>query len=77
MVMRTFALMHAPMVRLLPDKDPVEVALLARMMFSAAHGIISLGLEERMVAVPPNSLRFPVTLFVQTHLTGMGILPRR
>jgi AcrR family transcriptional regulator len=77
MVMRTFALMHAPMVRLLPDKDPVEVALLARMMFSAAHGIISLGLEERMVAVPPNSLRFQVTQFVQTHLTGMGILPRR
>jgi AcrR family transcriptional regulator len=77
MVMRTFALMHAPMVRLLPDKDPAEVALLARMMFSAVHGIISLGLEERMVAVPPNSLRFQVTQFVQTHLTGMGILPRK
>ncbi len=76
MVMRTFALMHAPMVRLLPDQDPVEVALLARMMFSAAHGIISLGLEERMVAVPPKSLRFQVSQFVQTQLTGMGILPR-
>jgi AcrR family transcriptional regulator len=75
-VMRTFALMHAPMVRLLPDRDPVEVALLARMMFSAVHGIISLGLEERMVAVPPNSLRFQVTQFVETHLSGMGILPR-
>ena len=75
MVMHTFALMHAPMVRLLPDRDPVEVALLARMMFSAVHGIISLGLEERMVAVPPASLRFQVTQFVRTHLTGMGILP--
>ncbi len=77
MVMRTFALMHAPMVRLLPDRDPAEVALLARMMFSAVHGIISLGLEERLVAVPPNSLRFQVAQFVETHLTGMGILPRR
>lgn len=76
MVMRTFALMHAPMVRLLPDRDPVDVALLARMMFSAVHGIISLGLEERLVAVPPNSLRFQVAQFVETHLTGMGILPR-
>ena len=76
MVMHTFALMHAPMVRLLPDRDPTEVALLARMMFSAVHGIISLGLEERMVAVPPASLRFQVTQFVRTHLTGMGILPR-
>jgi AcrR family transcriptional regulator len=74
MVMRTFALMHAPMVRLFPDRDPVEVALLARMMFSAVHGIISLGLEERLVAVPPASLHFQVTQFVETHLAGMGIV---
>jgi AcrR family transcriptional regulator len=75
MVMRTFALMHEPMVRLLPDMDPVEVALLARTMFSAVHGIISLGLEERLVAVPPKSLGAHVTRFVRTHLIGMGILP--
>lgn len=75
MVMRTFELMHAPMARLLPDTDPVEVAMLARMMFSAAHGIISLGLEERMVAVPPEKLHFQVAQFVRTHLIGMGILP--
>ncbi len=75
MVMRTFELMHDPMARLLPDRDPVEVAMLARMMFSATHGIISLGLEERMVAVPPESLRFQVTQFVRTHLIGLGILP--
>jgi AcrR family transcriptional regulator len=74
MVMRTFALMHAPMVRLFPDRDPAEVALLARMMFSAVHGIISLGLEERLVAVPPESLHFQVTQFVETHLAGMGIV---
>jgi AcrR family transcriptional regulator len=75
MVMRTFELMHAPMARLLPNTDPVEVAMLARMMFSAAHGIISLGLEERMIAVPPEKLHSQVTQFVRTHLIGMGILP--
>jgi AcrR family transcriptional regulator len=75
MVVRTFALMHAPMERLLPDRDPVEVALQARTMFSAVHGIISLGLEERLVAVPPKSLGAHVTQFVRTHLIGMGILP--
>jgi AcrR family transcriptional regulator len=73
MVVRTFALMYEPMVRLLPDQDPVEVALLARMMFSAVHGIISLGLEERMVAVPPKSLHRHVAQFVTTHLIGLGI----
>src|SRR5882757_4652487 len=76
MVMRAFALMHEPMVRLLPDRDPEEVALLARMMFSAVHGIISLGLEERMVAVPPEKLRHQLTQFVDTHLAGLGITPR-
>ena len=73
MVMQAFALMHEPMVRLLPDRNPEEVALLARMMFSAVHGIISLGLEERMVAVPPEKLRQQLAQFVDTHLAGLGI----
>jgi AcrR family transcriptional regulator len=74
MVMDAFALMHAPLVRLLPEQDPTDVALLSRMMFSAVHGIISLGLEERMVAVPPERLRQQVAQFVDTHLAGLGVL---
>src|SRR3569833_210559 len=73
MVMQACALMHAPMGRLLPGRDPEEVALLARMMFSAVHGIISLGLEERMVAEPPEKLRQQLAQFVDTHLAGLGI----
>lgn len=75
MVMDAFALMHAPLVRLLPDADDVKIALLSRTLFSAVHGIISLGLEERMVAVPPQMLRQQVEQFVDTHLAGLGILP--
>jgi AcrR family transcriptional regulator len=77
MVMQAFALMHEPLVRLLPNKDSTEVALLSRMMFSAVHGIISLGLEERMVAVPPEKLRQQVAQFVDTHLAGLGIIAVR
>jgi AcrR family transcriptional regulator len=77
MVMDAFALMHAPLVRLLPDADDVKIALLSRTLFSAVHGIISLGLEERMVAVPPQMLRQQVEQFVDTHLAGLGILPVR
>jgi AcrR family transcriptional regulator len=73
MVMQAFALMHQPMARLLPDRAPSQVALLARLMFSAVHGIISLGLEERMVAVPPENLRQQLAEFIDTHLTGLGI----
>ncbi|WP_456759505.1 TetR/AcrR family transcriptional regulator [Bradyrhizobium sp. USDA 4011] len=73
MVMDAFALMHAPLVRLLPDRDSDDVALLSRTMFSAVHGIISLGLEERVVAVPPEQLRERLAQFVDTHLAGLGV----
>jgi AcrR family transcriptional regulator len=76
MVMQAFALMHQPLVRLLPDRNPKDIALLARVLFSAVHGIISLGLEERMVAVPPDRLRQQVAQFVDTHLIGLGALPQ-
>jgi hypothetical protein len=39
------------------------------------HGIISLGLEERMVAVPPEQLRQQLAEFVNTYLVGLGLLP--
>lgn len=77
MVMDAFALMHPPLVRLLPDADDVRIALLSRTLFSAVHGIISLGLEERMVAVPPQMLRQQVEQFLDAHLAGLGIAPMR
>jgi AcrR family transcriptional regulator len=73
MVMQAFELMHAPLARLLPDRDQEQVAILARLMFSAVHGIISLGLEERMIAVPPDQLSQQVAEFIDTHLAGLGI----
>ena len=74
--MRTFQRMHAPLARLLPDRDSAEVGLLARTLFSAVHGIISLGLEDRLVAVPQKSLRSEIIKFVDSHLVGLGALDR-
>jgi AcrR family transcriptional regulator len=72
MVMDAFALMYPPLFRLMPDRDPAEVALIARTMFSAVHGIISLGLEDRMVAVPPAKLKQQLAQFVDAQLAGLG-----
>jgi AcrR family transcriptional regulator len=72
MVMEAFALMYSPLSRLLPGRDPAEVALIARTMFSAAHGIVSLGLEDRMVAVPQDKLKEQLTQFVEAQLAGLG-----
>jgi len=77
MVMDAFALMHPPLLRLLPDADDVKIALLSRTLFSAVHGIISLGLEERMIAVPPQMLRQQLDQFLDAHLAGLGIIPAR
>jgi hypothetical protein len=41
-------------------------------MFSATHGIISLGLEDRMVAVPSPNLRQQLAQFVDAQLEGLG-----
>ena len=72
MVMDAFALMYPPLSRLLPDRDPAELALIARTMFSAAHGIVSLGLEDRMIAVPQDKLKAQLTQFVEAQLVGLG-----
>jgi AcrR family transcriptional regulator len=72
MVMEAFALIHSPLSRLFPDRDPAELALIARTMFSATHGIVSLGLEDRMVAVPQDQLKQQLTQFVEAQLLGLG-----
>lgn len=72
MVMEAFALMYSPLSRLLPKRDPDELLLIARTMFSATHGIISLGLEDRMVAVPSPNLRQQLAQFVDAQLEGLG-----
>ncbi|WP_291709867.1 TetR/AcrR family transcriptional regulator [Bradyrhizobium sp.] len=77
MLMQAFELMHAPLARLLPDRGVAQLATLARRMFSAVHGIISLGLEERMVALPPDQLSRQVAGFIDTHLAGLGIKTAR
>ena len=56
MVMQAFALMHEPLVRLMPNKDPAEVALLSRMMFSAVHGITLRSSTANRPARRPSSM---------------------
>jgi len=42
--------------------------LLARSLFSAAHGVVALGLEEKLQFIPPRTLREQVT----TIVTALG-----
>ena len=67
----TFAHIAAPLSLLLPETSADEIAVIARTMFSAFHGIVTMGIEERIVAVPLPRPRGQVALFVDAFLGGL------
>jgi AcrR family transcriptional regulator len=66
-----FARIAEPLALILTDRALDDVAIIARTMFSAFHGIVTMGIEERMVAVPIPRLREQVELFVDAFLNGL------
>ena len=49
---RLFAQLEQPLAALLPELDRDAHRILARTVFSAVHGIVALGLEEKLVSLP-------------------------
>ncbi len=47
-----FTFIAAPLSELFPEKDAAELDLMTRALFSAVHGIVLLGLENRISGVP-------------------------
>jgi AcrR family transcriptional regulator len=64
-----------PLGRLFADKPDVDTSSLARALFSAVHGIVLLGLEERFVAVPPGAILEQIEILVGAVLRGLGTQP--
>jgi AcrR family transcriptional regulator len=56
-----------PLAQIYPALDPGALAIRARTVFSAVHGIVKLSLERRFVALPPDVLRQETVAFVQRH----------
>jgi AcrR family transcriptional regulator len=65
---RLFGYVEGPVAELQPDTTQARRALLARSLFSAAHGLVALGLEEKLQFIPLPSLREQVT----TIVTALG-----
>jgi AcrR family transcriptional regulator len=68
---KLFAYIEQPLRALQPDLAPEERALLARSLFSAVHGLVSLGLEEKLGAVPLGKLREQVALVTRAMARGL------
>ena len=70
--MRLFAYVEAPLRALQPGLKERERALLARSLFSAVHGIVGLGLEEKLVPMPMPTLKRQLALLVRATATGLA-----
>lgn len=69
---RLFALVERPLGLLRPDLDGPRLMLFARTLFSGVHGIVSLGLDAKLVALPAPVLEEEVRKFVR--VVGAGLL---
>ncbi len=61
--------------RLMPATPDDELWQLAGLLFSAVHGVVSLGLQGFFFAVPQEQLVAQVKLLVQATLTGLQQTP--
>lgn len=69
--MRLFSYVEGPVGELLPGISPSRRALIARTLFSAVHGIVTLGLEEKLQALAPDELREQLTFAVAALARGL------
>jgi AcrR family transcriptional regulator len=72
---RLFDYVEEQLRDLQPDSSRERRGLLARSLFSAVHGIVVLGLEERLQAIPLHALREQLTFMVSTIGRGMTAAP--
>jgi AcrR family transcriptional regulator len=69
--MHLFRHIHQPLALLFPERSAEDVGLTARSMFSAVHGMVALGLEQKLIAVPLPALRQEITTIVKAMVTGL------
>lgn len=68
---KLFARLEARLSPLLPDLAPDALRARARALFAAVHGIVSLGIEGKLVALPPDAIDAELVAFVETYVAGL------
>jgi AcrR family transcriptional regulator len=67
-----FSFVEAPIAVLQPKASPARRAQLTRSLFSAVHGMVALGLEEKLQLIPLPVLREQVTTIVTALGNGLA-----
>ena len=66
-----FAHVEDPLRALQPRLDDAARALLARTVFSAVHGVVDLGLDEKLAPMPPATLHAQIKAMVDALSAGL------
>ena len=69
--MHLFRHILEPLAALMPDAPEAERQTMASTLFSAVHGVVSLGLEGKLVAVPERLLDQQIERLVRLLCTSM------
>jgi AcrR family transcriptional regulator len=70
--MNLFRHIYAPLATLFPRRSPEELGVTARSLFSAVHGMVLLGLEQKLIAVPIEALRREIAAIVKAMVEGLA-----
>ena len=65
-----FRHIEAPLRDLLPDEPRAELAMLARTLFSAVHGVVVMAREQRVVGVPKEIVKVQLEYLLETFAKG-------
>ena len=68
--MQLFRHIYVPLAALFPKRGAEELSVTARSLFSAVHGMVALGLEQKLVAVPLPALRKEIAGLVRAMIDG-------
>ena len=70
--MTLFRHIYHPLAKLFPKWSTDELGITARSLFAAVHGMVSLGLEQKLIAVPVAALRDEIATIVKATIKGLG-----
>jgi AcrR family transcriptional regulator len=71
--MHLFRHIHRPLAELFPKRSAAELGVTARGLFSAVHGMVALGLEQKLIAVPIDALRNQIAIIVRAMIDGLAL----
>ena len=69
--MDLFRHIYRPLAALFPNRSTAELSVTARSLFSAVHGMVLLGLEQKLIAVPIAALRAEIATIVRAMVDGL------